>query len=182
MAKGAVGKALRKVFRRAVFLFAVLLPIGIFADDPPEPPAINTNPWLWLVPGGGQFALGQTGCGVFYLSSTLGLCGWVRNRRDGSVEAVFSGEAPSVEAMLAACLSGPRLAMVEEVRVTERMPESIAALNAALGTSLATGPPLNQIQGERSYRRAELATVLAGQRRTYDAALERLLGLRNLSG
>jgi hypothetical protein len=68
------------------------------------------------------------------------------------------------------------------VGVVEEMPKSIAALNAALGTSLATGPPLNQIQGERSYRRAELASVLAGQRRTYDAALERLLGLRNLSG
>ena len=53
----------------------------------------------------------------------LALCGWVRNRRDGSVEAVFSGEAESVDAMLTACRTGPRLAMVEEVRVTERMPD-----------------------------------------------------------
>ena len=51
---------------------------------------------------------------------SLGLCGWVRNRKDGSVEAVFSGEAESVEAVLTACRRGPRLAMVEEVRVTER--------------------------------------------------------------
>jgi len=50
----------------------------------------------------------------------LGICGWVRNRRDGSVEAVFSGDAEGVGAILTACRSGPRLAMVEEVRVTER--------------------------------------------------------------
>ncbi|MBW0005368.1 MAG: acylphosphatase [Hyphomicrobiales bacterium] len=51
---------------------------------------------------------------------SLSLCGWVRNRRDGSVEAVFSGDAASIDRMLAACRSGPRLAMVEEVSVTER--------------------------------------------------------------
>ena len=32
---------------------------------------------------------------------SLGICGWVRNRKDGSVEAVFSGEAATVEAILA---------------------------------------------------------------------------------
>jgi acylphosphatase len=46
-----------------------------------------------------------------------GLSGWVRNRRDRSVEAVFSGDADSVAAMIAACKSGPRLAEVNEVRV-----------------------------------------------------------------
>jgi acylphosphatase len=51
---------------------------------------------------------------------SLGICGWVRNRKDGSVEAVFSGEAATVEAILAACRRGPRLAMIEEVRVAER--------------------------------------------------------------
>ena len=44
-----------------------------------------------------------------------GLSGWVRNRRDGSVEAVLSGESAVVEAMIAACLAGPRLARVERV-------------------------------------------------------------------
>ncbi|HWM30956.1 MAG TPA: acylphosphatase [Methyloceanibacter sp.] len=44
--------------------------------------------------------------GVFYRAWTedtarmLGLDGWVRNRRDGSVEAVFSGPAAQVDAML----------------------------------------------------------------------------------
>ena len=33
--------------------------------------------------------------------------GWVRNRRDGSVEAVFSGPAEAVTAMIAACRRGP---------------------------------------------------------------------------
>lgn len=46
-----------------------------------------------------------------------GLSGWVRNRRDGSVEAVFSGEAAVVEAMLDACRRGPRHAVVEAVTI-----------------------------------------------------------------
>jgi acylphosphatase len=36
-----------------------------------------------------------------------GLEGWVRNRRDGSVEAVFAGPAPAVEGMVADCHVGP---------------------------------------------------------------------------
>jgi acylphosphatase len=36
-----------------------------------------------------------------------GLQGWVRNRRDGSVEAVFAGPAAVVEEMIAACRRGP---------------------------------------------------------------------------
>ena len=37
-----------------------------------------------------------------------GLEGWVRNRRDGSVEALFVGSADAVAAMVAACRHGPR--------------------------------------------------------------------------
>lgn len=47
------------------------------------------------------------------------LSGWVRNRRDGTVEAVFSGEAANVEAMLAACRGGPRGAAVAHVYAEE---------------------------------------------------------------
>lgn len=36
-----------------------------------------------------------------------GLHGWVRNRRDGSVEAVFAGPRAAVEAMVVACRRGP---------------------------------------------------------------------------
>jgi acylphosphatase len=45
----------------------------------------------------------------------LGLDGWVRNRRDGSVEALFVGPADAVERMLAACRTGPSRARVEAV-------------------------------------------------------------------
>jgi acylphosphatase len=48
-----------------------------------------------------------------------GLRGWVRNRRDGSVEAVFSGDDADVDATIAACRSGPRTAAVDDVAVTE---------------------------------------------------------------
>ena len=42
--------------------------------------------------------------------------GWVRNRRDGSVEAVFSGPADAVTAVIAACRRGPSSARVETLR------------------------------------------------------------------
>jgi acylphosphatase len=45
--------------------------------------------------------------------------GWVRNRRDGSVEAVFAGPAGAVDAMIEACRRGPALAAVEAVDVHE---------------------------------------------------------------
>lgn len=59
--------------------------------------------------------------GVWYRSWTrktaveLGLCGWVRNRIDGSVEALFSGPDHKVEAILKACHQGPPAARVDSV-------------------------------------------------------------------
>ena len=41
--------------------------------------------------------------------------GWVRNRTDGSVEAVFAGPASAVDNMLAACRHGPPAAVVTDV-------------------------------------------------------------------
>jgi len=52
-------------------------------------------------------------------ASARGLSGWVRNRRDGAVEAVFSGEASVIGAMLAACSAGPRMARVSAVDADE---------------------------------------------------------------
>ena len=49
----------------------------------------------------------------------LGLSGWVRNRPDRSVEALFSGPAETVERMLGLCRKGPLLARVDDVDVTE---------------------------------------------------------------
>jgi len=46
------------------------------------------------------------------------LAGWVRNRRDGSVEALFSGPAAVVDAMLAAVRDGPPAARVDGVEVS----------------------------------------------------------------
>lgn len=45
-----------------------------------------------------------------------GLAGWVRNRLDGSVEALFSGSEEAVETMIAACHRGPPAARVRSVR------------------------------------------------------------------
>ena len=42
-----------------------------------------------------------------------GLEGWVRNRRDGTVEAVFAGPRAVVEAMIEACRRGPLSARVD---------------------------------------------------------------------
>ena len=47
----------------------------------------------------------------------LGLAGWVRNRVDDSVEALFAGEGATVDRMVAACRRGPSLARVDTVEV-----------------------------------------------------------------
>jgi acylphosphatase len=47
----------------------------------------------------------------------LGVRGWVRNRRDGSVELVAYGEDEPVEALTAACRTGPPAARVERIEV-----------------------------------------------------------------
>ena len=43
------------------------------------------------------------------------LTGWVRNRADGAVEALFCGEDEAVQAMIAACRAGPRMSQVREI-------------------------------------------------------------------
>jgi acylphosphatase len=70
--------------------------------------------------------------GVFFRDTTRreaaarGVAGWVRNRPDGTVEAVFEGEPDAVEALLAFCREGPRGAAVERVEVTDEQPEGLA--------------------------------------------------------
>jgi len=49
----------------------------------------------------------------------LGLDGWVRNRRDGAVEALFSGARDRVEEMLKRCRQGPPAAKVDKVAVIQ---------------------------------------------------------------
>lgn len=63
--------------------------------------------------------------GVFYRKWTisaaqkLGLNGWVRNLKDGSVEAVFSGPSNAVDDMIQQCHSGPSNAKVTSVDVSK---------------------------------------------------------------
>lgn len=47
---------------------------------------------------------------------SLGVSGWVRNRSDGSVEALFHGPREAVAAMLDACREGPPAARVRDIR------------------------------------------------------------------
>jgi len=62
--------------------------------------------------------------GVFFRAETrnrahsLGVRGWVRNARDGSVEAVFEGDDDRVESIVSWCSRGPAGARVEDVDVT----------------------------------------------------------------
>jgi acylphosphatase len=48
-------------------------------------------------------------------AETLGLSGWVRNRREGTVEAAVSGDPEAVQTFVALCRNGPRAALVFEV-------------------------------------------------------------------
>lgn len=50
-------------------------------------------------------------------AAAMGLGGWVRNRRDGAVEALFSGPRADVDGMLQRCRQGPPGARVREVSV-----------------------------------------------------------------
>jgi acylphosphatase len=62
--------------------------------------------------------------GVYFRAFTrdqarsLGLTGWVRNRRDGAVEAIFEGDKARVEQMVAWCHQGSPPSRVESVEAT----------------------------------------------------------------
>jgi acylphosphatase len=74
--------------------------------------------------------------GVFFRDSTRrlaqhhGVAGWVANRPDGAVEAVFEGEADAVERLVAFSRAGPRGARVESVEVLEEKPEGLRGFAA----------------------------------------------------
>lgn len=70
--------------------------------------------------------------GVFFRDSARrralqhGVAGWVRNRRDGAVEAVLEGPPRAVERLLEFFHHGPRQAEVERVEVCEEPPEGLS--------------------------------------------------------
>ena len=59
-------------------------------------------------------------------ANSRGVAGWVRNRPDGAVEAVFEGEREDVEALVSFCRQGPRGAEVERVDVRNESVEGLA--------------------------------------------------------
>jgi acylphosphatase len=59
-------------------------------------------------------------------ADTRSVAGWVSNRPDGTVEAVFEGDAEAVESLVRLCREGPRGAEVDRAEVFEEEPEGLA--------------------------------------------------------
>jgi acylphosphatase len=70
--------------------------------------------------------------GVFYRDScrrealAAGVTGWVRNREDGTVEAVFEGDERAVAALVSWCHHGPPRALVTRVEERTEAPEGLS--------------------------------------------------------
>ncbi len=70
--------------------------------------------------------------GVFFRDSTrqraqaAGVAGWVTNRPDGTVEAVFDGEPDAVETLVRWMGEGPRGAEVDRIEVSEEEPDDLS--------------------------------------------------------
>ena len=73
--------------------------------------------------------------GVFFRDSARRMAqqrdvaGWIANRRDGTVEAVFEGELEAVDRLVQFMHEGPRGAEVEDVEVTEERPEGLGGFS-----------------------------------------------------
>ena len=65
------------------------------------------------------------------VARSRGVAGWVRNRPDGTLEAVFEGEHEDVEALVEFCRAGPRGAQVERVDVAAELPEGVTGFRVA---------------------------------------------------
>jgi acylphosphatase len=78
----------------------------------------------WVQGVGFRFAVARA-------ADARGIAGWVRNRADGTVEAVFEGEPDAVESVLRICRAGPRGAEVSRVDVVEEEPEGLSGFDVA---------------------------------------------------
>lgn len=73
--------------------------------------------------------------GVFFRDSTwreaasAGVAGWVTNRSDGAVEAVFEGDEDAVERMVAFVRRGPGHASVSDLEVVDEEPEGLSGFD-----------------------------------------------------
>lgn len=69
--------------------------------------------------------------GVYYRAwciekaQNLNLTGWVRNRSDGSVEALATGHEADIEEFIAACHTGPNAAKVKAVKTQDGVDENL---------------------------------------------------------
>lgn len=74
--------------------------------------------------------------GVFFRDSTRreaqrrGVGGWVANRGDGAVEAVFEGEPEAVRALVDFCRAGPGRAAVDDLQESVEEPEGLTGFEA----------------------------------------------------
>ncbi len=63
------------------------------------------------------------------VATEQGVAGWVRNRDDGTVEAVFEGDAQPVSVVVSWCRIGPTRAEVTRIDVIEEQPEGLAGFS-----------------------------------------------------
>ncbi|WP_377705768.1 acylphosphatase [Pseudoduganella sp. UC29_71] len=62
-------------------------------------------------------------------AAALGLRGWVRNRRDGAVEALVDGDAQAIDAIVSWARRGPPAARVASVAIEDAAPAEPGAFN-----------------------------------------------------
>ena len=73
--------------------------------------------------------------GVFFRETArrkateAGVAGWITNRSDGKVEAVFEGPAEAVEELVEFCRAGPTAATVEDIDVRTEEPETLSGFD-----------------------------------------------------
>jgi acylphosphatase len=73
--------------------------------------------------------------GVFFRETArrkateAGVAGWVTNRSDGTVEAVFEGPAQAVDELVGFCREGPTAASVDRVDVADEEPEELSGFD-----------------------------------------------------
>ncbi|WP_284945212.1 acylphosphatase [Acidisoma cladoniae] len=66
-------------------------------------------------------------------ATAMGVDGWVRNRANGTVEALISGTADAVEELARACRRGPRFAQVESIVEEKAEPPEEPGFRLRLG-------------------------------------------------
>ncbi|MCI0465756.1 MAG: acylphosphatase [Beijerinckiaceae bacterium] len=69
-------------------------------------------------------------------ASARGISGWVRNRLNGDVEALFAGPPDAVEKLCEACWQGPAHARVSSVKIAEEGPGALAEIGGRPGFHL----------------------------------------------